>query len=174
MSSALSFQWHLCDVFKVTYLISFDTIDYHLHYLHSASLPTVFKQEKKKNKRDFFFLPIAYFAFCCCFSNAWFTWIYSDFHPFCSSSQCAAVLHVVLIIISSPSADYNRFHLYVLFFKIDFFFFLQENLDMRRSQFGWMRGFHPLCVLRSVFLSFFFFFFFFTPRSPNAALQLSK
>lgn len=26
MSSALSFQWHLCDVFKVTYLISFDTI----------------------------------------------------------------------------------------------------------------------------------------------------
>lgn len=38
MSSALSFQWHLCDVFKVTYLISFDTIvDYQLHLfsLHS-------------------------------------------------------------------------------------------------------------------------------------------
>ena len=166
MSSALSFQWHLCDVFKVTYLISFDTIDYHLHYLHSASLPTVFKQEKKKNKRDFFFLPIAYFAFCCCFSNAWFTWIYSDFHPFCSSSQCAAVLHVVLIIISSPSADYNRFHLYVLFFLFYFFFFFRKILTCvaHRSD-EW--GVFILCAscALSFFLFSFFFFFFYTTKS---------
>ena len=167
MSSALSFQWHLCDVFKVTYLISFDTIDYHLHYLHSASLPTVFKQEKKKNKRDFFFLPIAYFAFCCCFSNAWFTWIYSDFHPFCSSSQCAAVLHVVLIIISSPSADYNRFHLYVLFFLNWLFFFSSgkswhASLTVRMNE-GFSSSVRPALCLSFFFL--FSFFFFYTTKS---------
>lgn len=54
MSSAFSFRWHLCDVFKVTYLISFDTIHYHLdsslaHYLHRASSPTL----KRNNKRGF-------------------------------------------------------------------------------------------------------------------------
>lgn len=43
MSGALSFQRHFCDVFKVTYLISFLTIaDYRLHLLCLLSIPAHF------------------------------------------------------------------------------------------------------------------------------------
>ena len=165
MSSALSFQWHLCDVFKVTYLISFDTIDYHLHYLHSASLPTVFKQEKKKNKRDFFFFPSLILHFVAAFQthdSRGFILIFILFvHPVSAQLSCMSCWLLFLL----PQQITTDFTFMCFFFKLTFFFFFRKIFTcVAHSSDEW--GVFILCA--SCALSFFlfsFFFFFYTTKS---------
>lgn len=92
MSSALSFQWHLCDVFKVTYLISFHTIHYHLHLLTICTQhPSLLYSSPTHNA--FLLLTLAPFGFCCVYMHDYcrFVLILTLFY------SITAVLHVLVI-----------------------------------------------------------------------------
>lgn len=147
MSSAFSFQGHLCDVFKVTYLISFDTIHYHLdsslaHYLHRAPSPTL----KRNNKRGFLSLA--------CISQLLNACIGADLFTFFSfSSTYGTTLPHVLVIYFILFFSRDNYIFYILLWLILFsFFFLQLKKSLtwivhdfqRRYEFG-----HFPCARRS-------------------------
>lgn len=145
MSSAFSFQWHLCDVFKVTYLISFDTIHYHLdsslaHYFHRASLSTL-----NWNNIRGILNACLYFCSFWMHDKCGFIQIFILFHPVMEQLSCMSWRFFFFFFVENP--------IFYLCFNWLFFSFLKSWIvrDFQcRYEWGHFRG-QRVCAFRALF-----------------------